>query len=148
MSTVPSASSESALENLPPICPGPEVVHNRYVVNKLKDAGAVFVEELDEVPDDSIVIFSAHGVAKNGARDGQVPVPPQGVRCHLSAGDCWCTWRFIAPATRGCPEAMLIGHAGHPEMIGTMGSTENREGGMCLVETPGGRGQAQGEEPG
>ncbi|MGL4506945.1 MAG: 4-hydroxy-3-methylbut-2-enyl diphosphate reductase, partial [Aeromonas sobria] len=57
---------ESALEKFgAPIYVRHEVVHNRYVVNKLKDAGAVFVEELDEVPDDSIVIFSAHGVAKS-----------------------------------------------------------------------------------
>ena len=56
---------ESALEKFgAPIYVRHEVVHNRYVVNKLKEAGAVFVEELDEVPDDSIVIFSAHGVAK------------------------------------------------------------------------------------
>ena len=56
---------ESALEKFgAPIYVRHEVVHNRYVVNKLKEAGAVFVEELDEVPDDSIVIFSAHGVSK------------------------------------------------------------------------------------
>ena len=67
----------------PPIYVRHEVVHNRYVVDDLRQRGAVFVEELHEVPDDAIVIFSAHGVSK--AVGG--PPPAKGFRCHLPAGD-------------------------------------------------------------
>ncbi|MGL4506224.1 MAG: 4-hydroxy-3-methylbut-2-enyl diphosphate reductase, partial [Aeromonas sobria] len=125
---------ESALEKFgAPIYVRHEVVHNRYVVNKLKDAGAVFVEELDEVPDDSIVIFSAHGVAKS--------VREMAKSRALKVFDATCplvtkVHMEVHRASRKGSEAVLIGHAGHPEVIGTMGQYENREGGMYLVETP------------
>ncbi len=125
---------ESALEKFgAPIYVRLEVVHNRYVVNKLKDAGAVFVEELDEVPDDSIVIFSAHGVAKT--------VREMAKSRALKVFDATCplvtkVHMEVHRASRKGSEAVLIGHAGHPEVIGTMGQYENREGGMYLVETP------------
>lgn len=125
---------ESALEKFgAPIYVRHEVVHNRYVVNKLKDAGAVFVEELDEVPDDSIVIFSAHGVAKT--------VREMAKSRALKVFDATCplvtkVHMEVHRASRKGAEAVLIGHAGHPEVIGTMGQYENREGGMYLVETP------------
>ncbi|WP_279499995.1 4-hydroxy-3-methylbut-2-enyl diphosphate reductase [Aeromonas veronii] len=125
---------ESALEKFgAPIYVRHEVVHNRYVVNKLKDAGAVFVEELDEVPDDSIVIFSAHGVAKT--------VREMAKSRALKVFDATCplvtkVHMEVHRASRKGSEAVLIGHAGHPEVIGTMGQYENREGGMYLVETP------------
>ena len=117
----------------PPIYVRHEVVHNRYVVNKLKEAGAVFVEELDEVPDDSIVIFSAHGVAKT--------VREMAKSRALKVFDATCplvtkVHMEVHRASRKGSEAVLIGHAGHPEVIGTMGQYENREGGMYLVETP------------
>ncbi|MDX7897593.1 4-hydroxy-3-methylbut-2-enyl diphosphate reductase [Aeromonas media] len=125
---------ESALEKFgAPIYVRHEVVHNRYVVNKLKDAGAVFVEELDEVPDDSIVIFSAHGVAKT--------VREMAKSRALKVFDATCplvtkVHMEVHRASRKGSEAVLIGHAGHPEVIGTMGQYENSEGGMYLVETP------------
>ncbi|HGY1051787.1 TPA: 4-hydroxy-3-methylbut-2-enyl diphosphate reductase [Aeromonas salmonicida subsp. pectinolytica] len=125
---------ESALEKFgAPIYVRHEVVHNRYVVNKLKEAGAVFVEELDEVPDDSIVIFSAHGVAK--------AVREMAKSRALKVFDATCplvtkVHMEVHRASRKGSEAVLIGHAGHPEVIGTMGQYENREGGMYLVETP------------
>ncbi|MEG0007728.1 MAG: 4-hydroxy-3-methylbut-2-enyl diphosphate reductase [Aeromonas sp.] len=125
---------ESALEKFgAPIYVRHEVVHNRYVVNKLKEAGAVFVEELDEVPDDSIVIFSAHGVAKT--------VREMAKSRALKVFDATCplvtkVHMEVHRASRKGSEAVLIGHAGHPEVIGTMGQYENLEGGMYLVETP------------
>ena len=125
---------ESALEKFgAPIYVRHEVVHNRYVVNKLKEAGAVFVEELDEVPDDSIVIFSAHGVAKT--------VREMAKSRALKVFDATCplvtkVHMEVHRASRKGSEAVLIGHAGHPEVIGTMGQYENPEGGMYLVETP------------
>ena len=125
---------ESALEKFgAPIYVRHEVVHNRYVVNKLKEAGAVFVEELDEVPDDSIVIFSAHGVAKT--------VREMAKSRALKVFDATCplvtkVHMEVHRASRKGSEAVLIGHAGHPEVIGTMGQYENSEGGMYLVETP------------
>lgn len=125
---------ESALEKFgAPIYVRHEVVHNRYVVNKLKEAGAVFVEELDEVPDDSIVIFSAHGVAKT--------VREMAKSRALKVFDATCplvtkVHMEVHRASRKGSEAVLIGHAGHPEVIGTMGQYENPEGGIYLVETP------------
>ncbi|MGL5037316.1 MAG: 4-hydroxy-3-methylbut-2-enyl diphosphate reductase [Aeromonas sp.] len=125
---------ENALEKFgAPIYVRHEVVHNRYVVNKLKDAGAIFVEELDEVPDDSIVIFSAHGVAKT--------VRELAKSRALKVFDATCplvtkVHMEVHRASRKGSEAVLIGHAGHPEVIGTMGQYENLEGGMYLVETP------------
>ena len=125
---------ESALEKFgAPIYVRHEVVHNRYVVNKLKEAGAVFVEELDEVPDDSIVIFSAHGVAK--------VVREMAKSRALKVFDATCplvtkVHMEVHRASRKGSEAVLIGHAGHPEVIGTMGQYENSGGGMYLVETP------------
>lgn len=125
---------ESALEKFgAPIYVRHEVVHNRYVVNKLKEAGAVFVEELDEVPDDSIVIFSAHGVSK--------AVREMAKSRALKVFDATCplvtkVHMEVHRASRKGSEAVLIGHSGHPEVIGTMGQYENREGGMYLVETP------------
>ncbi|QFI56032.1 4-hydroxy-3-methylbut-2-enyl diphosphate reductase [Aeromonas simiae] len=125
---------ESALEKFgAPIYVRHEVVHNRYVVNKLKEAGAIFVEEIDEVPDDSIVIFSAHGVSK--------AVREKAKSRELKVFDATCplvtkVHMEVHRASRKGSEAVLIGHAGHPEVIGTMGQYENPNGGMYLVETP------------
>ncbi len=125
---------ERALELFsPPIYVRHEVVHNRYVVQNLKDRGAVFVDELDQVPDDSIVIFSAHGVSqavrieakKRGLRvfDATCPLV---TKVHLQ----------VTRASRKGIECILIGHAGHPEVEGTMGQYDNPEGGVLLVESP------------
>lgn len=125
---------ESALEKFAaPIYVRHEVVHNRYVVNKLKSAGAVFVEELDQVPDDNIVIFSAHGVSK--------AVREEAKRRGLKVFDATCplvtkVHMEVHRASKKDIETILIGHAGHPEVEGTMGQYESVEGGIYLVENP------------
>lgn len=110
-----------------------EVVHNRYVVDSLRESGAVFIEQLSEVPDGAILIFSAHGVsqavrAEAKARDLTVfdATCPLVTKVHME----------VARASRKGREAILIGHAGHPEVEGTMGQYSNPAGGMYLVESP------------
>lgn len=111
-----------------------EVVHNRYVVNSLRERGAIFIEEISEVPDGAILIFSAHGVS-------------QAVRAEAKARDLTMLFDATCPlvtkvhmevarASRKGTEAILIGHAGHPEVEGTMGQYSNPNGGMYLVESP------------
>ncbi|AQS37537.1 4-hydroxy-3-methylbut-2-enyl diphosphate reductase [Shewanella psychrophila] len=125
---------ERALELFsPPIYVRHEVVHNRYVVENLKARGAVFVEELDQVPDDSIVIFSAHGVSQ--------AVRAEAKRRSLKVFDATCplvtkVHLQVTRASRKGVECILIGHAGHPEVEGTMGQYDNPEGGVLLVESP------------
>uniref|UniRef100_A0A5Q0TFQ5 4-hydroxy-3-methylbut-2-enyl diphosphate reductase n=2 Tax=Vibrionaceae TaxID=641 RepID=A0A5Q0TFQ5_9VIBR len=125
---------ERALEMYqPPIYVRHEVVHNRFVVEGLKARGAVFVEELSEVPDDNIVIFSAHGVSqavRSEAKERQLTVfdatCPLVTKVHME----------VARASRKNMEVVLIGHAGHPEVEGTMGQYASDVGGMYLVERP------------
>ncbi len=125
---------ERALETFgAPIYVRHEVVHNKYVVDGLRDKGAVFVEELDEVPDDSTVIFSAHGVSR------QVEIEAE--RRQLQVFDATCPLvtkvhiEVVKYAEEG-REVILIGHAGHPEVEGTMGRYDTSEGGkILLVET-------------
>lgn len=111
-----------------------EVVHNRYVVNDLRERGAIFIEEISEVPDNAILIFSAHGVSQaicQEARSRNLTMLfdatcPLVTKVHME----------VARASRKGKEAILIGHAGHPEVEGTMGQYSNPEGGMYLVESP------------
>ncbi|MCD9529640.1 4-hydroxy-3-methylbut-2-enyl diphosphate reductase [Photobacterium carnosum] len=125
---------ERALEMYqPPIYVRHEVVHNRFVVEGLKQRGAIFIEELSEVPDDNIVIFSAHGVSqavRHEAKARQLTVfdatCPLVTKVHME----------VARASRKAMEVVLIGHAGHPEVEGTMGQYANHDGGMYLVEKP------------
>ncbi|GIU47926.1 4-hydroxy-3-methylbut-2-enyl diphosphate reductase [Shewanella algidipiscicola] len=125
---------ERALELFsPPIYVRHEVVHNRYVVQNLKDRGAVFVDELNQVPDDSIVIFSAHGVSQ--------AVRAEAKQRGLRVFDATCplvtkVHLQVTRASRKGIECILIGHAGHPEVEGTMGQYDNPEGGVLLVESP------------
>lgn len=116
----------------PPIYVRHEVVHNRFVVDGLRRAGAVFVDELDEVPDGNIVIFSAHGVSqavRETARQRGLKVfdatCPLVTKVHME----------VTRASRKGVECILIGHAGHPEVEGTMGQYDNPEGGIYLVES-------------
>ncbi|TWX66548.1 4-hydroxy-3-methylbut-2-enyl diphosphate reductase [Colwellia sp. C1TZA3] len=109
-----------------------EVVHNKFVVNGLKERGAVFVDELNEVPDDSTVIFSAHGVSKavrNEAKNRGLTVfdatCPLVTKVHME----------VSRTSRKDIECILIGHAGHPEVEGTMGQYESTQGGIYLVES-------------
>ena len=111
-----------------------EVVHNKYVVDGLRDKGAIFVDELHEVPDDSTVIFSAHGVSRAVEREA-------GTR-QLQVFDATCPLvtkvhiEVVKYAKEG-REVILIGHAGHPEVEGTMGRYDTQCGGrILLIETP------------
>ncbi|KAA0915171.1 4-hydroxy-3-methylbut-2-enyl diphosphate reductase [Psychrobacter sp. ANT_WB68] len=116
----------------PPIYVRHEVVHNKFVVSDLANRGAVFVEELDEVPDGSIVIFSAHGVSK--------AVENEAERRDLTVFDATCPLVTkvhieVAKFAQDGMDAVLIGHAGHPEVEGTMGRFNRRHGGQIhLVE--------------
>ena len=111
-----------------------EVVHNRYVVDRLRSQGAVFVEELDEVPDDATVIFSAHGVSR--------AVQDEAKRRALKVFDAKCplvtkVHMEVSRYAREGREVILIGHEGHPEVEGTMGQFDTSHGGrILLVETP------------
>ncbi|NVK24527.1 MAG: 4-hydroxy-3-methylbut-2-enyl diphosphate reductase [Gammaproteobacteria bacterium] len=124
---------ERALEIFqPPIYVRHEVVHNKFVVNGLKDRGAVFVDELNEVPDDSIVIFSAHGVSQ--------AVRQEAKSRGLKVFDATCplvtkVHMEVTRASRKGIECILIGHQGHPEVEGTMGQYNSDEGGIYLVES-------------
>ncbi len=113
-----------------------EVVHNKYVVDGLREKGAVFVDELDQVPDDSIVIFSAHGVAKRVREEAARrqlrifdAICPLVTKVHMEVGRYQDEGR----------ECILIGHAGHPEVEGTLGQNRRGDGigGMYLVESVG-----------
>ncbi|WP_224652268.1 4-hydroxy-3-methylbut-2-enyl diphosphate reductase [Pectobacterium versatile] len=110
-----------------------EVVHNRYVVNGLRERGAIFIEQIEDVPDGAILIFSAHGVSqavRNEAKNRDLTVfdatCPLVTKVHME----------VARASKKGVEAILIGHAGHPEVEGTMGQYSNADGGMYLVESP------------
>lgn len=122
---------ERALEKYgAPVYVRHEIVHNRYVVDALREKGAVFVEELDEVPDGAPVVFSAHGVPKS--------VPAEADRREMLYVDATCP--LVSKVHRQAERQIekdrhiiFIGHAGHPEVIGTMGQVD--EGQMTLVET-------------
>ena len=106
-----------------------EVVHNRFVVDNLRAKGAVFVDELDDVPDDATVIFSAHGIPQAVRREAE--------RRGLKVFDATCplvtkVHMEVIRHRKDGTECVLIGHAGHPEVEGTMGQAN---GGMYLVES-------------
>jgi len=124
---------ERALEMFgAPIYVRHEVVHNRFVVERLRGLGAVFVDELDEVPADGTVIFSAHGVPK--------AVQAEAHQRGLRVFDATCplvtkVHMEVARFARDGREVILIGHEGHPEVEGTMGQFDDSMGGrICLVE--------------
>ena len=107
-----------------------EVVHNRSVVERLRALGAVFVEELDQVPDNATVIFSAHGVS--------TAVESEAQRRGLQVFDATCplvtkVHMEVARFAREAREVILIGHAGHPEVEGTMGRFDAAHGGRILL---------------
>ena len=124
---------ERALEMFgPPIYVRHEVVHNKFVVDGLKERGAVFVDELAEVPDDTIVIFSAHGVSQ--------AVRTEADSRGLKVFDATCplvtkVHMEVMRASKRGAECILIGHQGHPEVEGTMGQYDNSDGGIYLVES-------------
>ncbi len=109
-----------------------EVVHNKFVVDDLRSRGAVFVDELDEIPDDVTVIFSAHGVSQ--------AVQAEARRRSLKVFDATCplvtkVHLEVSKYSNEGMECILIGHAGHPEVEGTMGQYDYSQGGdIYLVE--------------
>ena len=121
---------ERALEQFgAPIYVRHEIVHNAYVVNDLRQKGAVFIEELDDVPPGNTVIFSAHGVSQSVRDDAEArgltvfdATCPLVTKVHIE----------VAKMRREDREIIMIGHQGHPEVEGTMGQSD---GGMYLVET-------------
>jgi len=127
---------DQALETFgAPIYVRHEVVHNRTVVDGLKDKGAVFIEDLTDVPVGSYLIFSAHGVSKQVQQEAQ--------ERNLTVFDATCplvtkVHLQVAKHAKAGREVILIGHAGHPEVEGTMGQYEKSSdnGGIYLVETP------------
>ncbi len=127
---------EQALEKFgAPIYVRHEVVHNKFVVDQLRAKGAVFVEELDEIPAGSTVIFSAHGVSK--------AVRAEADARGLTAFDATCPLVTkvhieVAKMRKAGLEIIMIGHKGHPEVEGTMGQVDEQQDatGMYLVETP------------
>ena len=116
----------------PPIYVRHEVVHNRFVVDGLRERGAVFVDELNQVPSDGIVIFSAHGVPQS------VQEEARGRGLRVFDATCPLVTKVHLEVARHAVagrECILIGHAGHPEVEGTLGQY-GEPGGMYLVETP------------
>ena len=122
---------ELALERFgPPVYVRHEIVHNRFVVDRLRGLGAIFVDELDEVPDDRPVVFSAHGVPKS------VPAAAQERALTYVDATCPLVSKVHRQAERLIEEGrhvLFIGHAGHPEVIGTFGQVPS--GSITLVET-------------
>src|ERR1044072_9093598 len=122
---------ELALERFgAPVYVRHEIVHNKFVVDRLRDLGAVFVDELDEVPDDRPVVFSAHGVPKS------VPAAAQTRGLTYVDATCPLVSKVHRQAQRLIEEGrhiLFIGHAGHPEVIGTFGQVP--DGAITLVET-------------
>ena len=122
-----------------------EVVHNKTVVDDLKARGAIFVDELDEVPDDTIVIFSAHGVSR--------AVQDEAARRQLKVFDATCplvtkVHMEVIKFSKEGRECILIGHAGHPEVEGTMGQFDPSNGGTIkLVEDEDGARTVQINDP-
>ena len=110
-----------------------EIVHNAHVVNDLKNKGAIFVEELNEIPDDATVIFSAHGIAKiieDEAKERGLQIfdatCPLVIKVHME----------VVRHAKAAHDVILIGHAGHPEVEGTLGRFDNQFGGnIHLIET-------------
>ncbi|MGW1281620.1 4-hydroxy-3-methylbut-2-enyl diphosphate reductase [Streptomyces tsukubensis] len=125
------ATVEKALELYgPPVYVRHEIVHNTHVINTLEARGAVFVEETDEVPEGSVVIFSAHGVAPT--------VHAEAARRHLTTIDATCplvtkVHKEAARYARDGYDILLIGHEGHEEVIGTLGEAPDR---ITLVDGP------------
>jgi 4-hydroxy-3-methylbut-2-en-1-yl diphosphate reductase len=128
----------------PPIWVRHEVVHNEYVVHKLRERGAIFTDDLNDIPEGSIVIFSAHGVsqgvrAESALRQFKVfdATCPLVTKVHME----------VARYSREGWECILIGHAGHPEVEGTMGQYDNPQGGIYLVENEQDVGQVTVKDP-
>jgi len=109
-----------------------ELVHNQYVINKLRQKGVIFVEKISDIPDNSIVVFSAHGVSKK--------IIQKAIKKKLIILNATCplvtkVHLEVSKASKNKIETILIGHKGHPEVIGTLGQYENKKGHIHLVES-------------
>ena len=109
-----------------------ELVHNKYVINKLRHQGVVFVEKISQIPDYSIVVFSAHGVSKK--------VQQEAIKKKLTILNATCplvtkVHMEVLKASKKGIETILIGHRGHPEVEGTIGQYDNKDGNIYLVES-------------
>ena len=135
---------ELALERFgAPVYVRHEIVHNRFVVERLKALGAIFVDELDEVPDDRPVVFSAHGVPKS------VPAAAQSRGLTYVDATCPLVSKVHRQAERLIEEGrhiLFVGHAGHPEVIGTFGQVP--AGSITLIETVGDVAKLEPPDPG
>ena len=119
-----------------------EIVHNQHVVNRLEGLGAIFVEELDECPDDRPVVFSAHGVPKS------VPAAAQAREMNFLDATCPLVSKVHVEAEKHANAGhhiLLIGHEGHPEVVGTMGQLP--DGDISLIETEDDARNYQPEDP-
>lgn len=111
-----------------------EVVHNKHVVEELRNKGAVFVEEVSEIPEGATAIFSAHGVAQQVRHDAR------GRNLKIFDATCPLVTKVhmeVARHSKNGQEIILVGHAGHPEVEGTLGQYDNDEGGIYLVGSTG-----------
>ncbi|QCO70714.1 4-hydroxy-3-methylbut-2-enyl diphosphate reductase [Buchnera aphidicola] len=109
-----------------------ELVHNQYVINELRKKGVIFVEKISQIPDHSVVIFSAHGVSKK--------VVQEAIKKHLIILNATCplvekVHVEVSKSSNKGIETILIGHKGHPEVEGTMGQYNNKNGKIYLVES-------------
>ena len=116
----------------PPVYVRHEVVHNQHVVNSLRTKGAIFVNQINEIPDHSITIFSAHGVSQQ--------VKAQAKQRHLKVFDATCplvtkVHMEVARHAKAGHEVVLIGHAHHPEVEGTLGQYDCSDGGIYLIDS-------------
>lgn len=125
---------EKALENFgTPIYVQHEIVHNKYVVDELRSKGAIFVEDIKAIPQGSTVIFSAHGVSR------QVQANAKKRRLNIFDATCPLVTKVhieVAHHSNNGQEVVLIGHAGHPEVEGTLGQYANPNGGIYLIGNP------------
>ncbi len=123
---------EAAIEKFgAPIYVHHEVVHNRYVVDDLRQRGAIFIESLDEVPDNSILIFSAHGVALSVENEAKSrPLTVFDATCPL-VSKVHIEVRILS---KKAEEVIMIGHRGHPEVVATLGQYTNEDKGIYLIE--------------
>lgn len=108
-----------------------ELVHNKYVIEQLRQKGVIFVEDISDIPNNSIVVFSAHGVSKKTKK--------KAIKKNLTILNATCplvtkVHLEVSKASKNGIETILIGHKGHPEVIGTIGQYNNKEGKIHLVE--------------
>ncbi|QCI16982.1 4-hydroxy-3-methylbut-2-enyl diphosphate reductase [Buchnera aphidicola (Aphis helianthi)] len=109
-----------------------ELVHNKYVINKLRQKGVIFVEKISDIPNKSIVVFSAHGVSK---KTKEKAIKKQLIILNATCPLVMKVHKEVSKASQKNIETIFIGHKGHPEVIGTIGQYNNKNGKIHLVES-------------